>query len=69
MDKQYANKFLYQFGERWQHALEPTDQWKSVSLAPQSKFFDDHIAPTVKDGRTKAVVIISDSMRYEVAEN
>lgn len=68
VDKQYANKFLYQFGERWQHALEPTDQWKSVSLAPQSKFFDDHIAPTVKDGRTKAVVIISDGMRYEVAE-
>lgn len=67
VDKQYANKFLYHFGERWQEALEPTDQWK-FSLAPQSKFFDNHVAPIVKDGRTKVVVIISDGMRYEVAE-
>ncbi|MCQ7044107.1 PglZ domain-containing protein, partial [Escherichia coli] len=37
-------------------------------LAPQAKFFDNHVAPVVKDGRTKAVVIISDGMRYEVAE-
>ncbi|MBN7457196.1 BREX-1 system phosphatase PglZ type A [Mycobacteroides abscessus] len=67
VDKQYANKFLHGFGGLWQQALEPTDQWKSISLAPQSKFFDNHVAPIVKDGRTKAVVIISDGMRYEVA--
>lgn len=68
VDKQYANKFLHHFGGLWQQALEPTDHWKSVSLAPQRKFFDNHVAPIVKDGRTKAVVIISDGMRYEVAE-
>lgn len=68
VDKQYANKFLYEFGSRWQQALEPTDEWKSAALAPQSEFFDHHVAPVVKDGRTKAVVIISDGMRYEVAE-
>lgn len=68
VDKQYANKFLHHFGGLWQQALEPTDQWKSISLAPQRKFFDNHVAPIVKDGRTKAVVIISDGMRYEVAE-
>jgi uncharacterized protein (TIGR02687 family) len=68
VDRQYANKFLYHFGGLWQQALEPTDQWKSISLAPQSQFFDNHVTPIVKDGRTKAVVIISDGMRYEVAE-
>lgn len=68
VDKQYANKFLHSFGGLWQQALDPTDQWKSISLAPQSKFFDNHVAPVVKDGRTKAVVIISDGMRYEVAD-
>ncbi|MBF9317342.1 BREX-1 system phosphatase PglZ type A [Mycobacteroides chelonae] len=67
VDKQYANRFLHHFGGLWQQALEPTDQWKSISLASQSKFFDNHVAPIVKDGRTKAVVIISDGMRYEVA--
>ena len=68
VDKQYANNFLHHFGGRWQQVLEPTDQWRSVSVAPQSKFFNNHVAPIVKDGRTKAVVIISDGMRYEVAE-
>ena len=68
VDKQYANKYLYDFGGLWQQALEPTAEWTSTALAPQSKFFDRYVAPMVKDGRTKAVVIISDGMRYEVAE-
>ena len=68
VDKQYANKYLYDFGGLWQQALEPMNEWKSAALAPQAKFFDRHVAPVVKDGRTKAVVIISDGMRYEVAE-
>ncbi|WP_373167246.1 BREX-1 system phosphatase PglZ type A [Mycobacterium marinum] len=68
VDKQYANNFLHHFGGRWQQVLEPTEQWKSVSVTSQRKFFDNQVAPIVKDGRTKAVVIISDGMRYEVAE-
>lgn len=68
VDKQYANKFLYAFGGLWQQALEPTGEWKSSVLTPQARFFDRYVAPVVKDGRTKAVVIISDGMRYEVAE-
>lgn len=68
VDRQYANKYLYDFGGLWQQALEPMREWKSPALAPQAKFFDRHVAPVVKDGRTKAVVIISDGMRYEIAE-
>ena len=68
VDKQYANKYLYDFGGLWQQALEPLSEWKSAALEPQAKFFDRHVAPVVKDGRTKAVVIISDGMRYEIAE-
>lgn len=68
VDKQYANKYLYDFGGRWQQALDSLSEWKSPALAPQAKFYDHHVAPVVKDGRTKVVVIISDGMRYEVAE-
>jgi len=68
VDKQYTNKYLYDFGGRWQQALESLSDWKSPALAPQAKFYDNHVAPVVKDGRTKVVVIISDGMRYEVAE-
>lgn len=68
VDKQYANKYLYDFGGLWQQALEPLSEWKSAVLAPQAKFFDRHVAPVVKNQRTKVVVIISDGMRYEIAE-
>ena len=68
VDKQYANKYLYDFGGRWQQALESMSEWKSPVLAPQAKFYERHVAPVVKDRRTKVVVIISDGMRYEVAE-
>ena len=67
VDKQYANTYLYAFGARWQQILEPTFQWKAAAIEPQAKFFQRHVAPIVKDGRTKAVVIISDGMRYEIA--
>ena len=68
VDKQYANKYLYDFGGLWQQALEPMREWKSTELGPQSMFFHRHVVPVVKDGRTKLVVIISDGMRYEIAE-
>jgi hypothetical protein len=68
VDRQYANKYLYDFGGLWQQALEPTSDWRFAALAPQAKFFDRHVAPVIKDGRTKVVVIISDGMRYEIAE-
>lgn len=68
VDKQYANKYLYEFGGLWQQALESMSEWRSAALTSQAKFFDRHVAPIVKDGRTKAVVIISDGMRYEIAE-
>ena len=68
VDRQYVNKYLYDFGGLWQQALGPMTEWKSHALAPQAKFFDRHVTPVIKDGRTKAVVIISDGMRYEIAE-
>ncbi|MFI6573590.1 BREX-1 system phosphatase PglZ type A [Nocardia fluminea] len=68
IDKQYANKYLYDFGALWQQALEPTGEWKSAALAPQARFFENHVAPVVKGGRTKVVVIVSDGMRYEIGE-
>nr|WP_255727263.1 BREX-1 system phosphatase PglZ type A [Nesterenkonia sp. DZ6] len=68
VDKQYTNTYLYAFGGLWQQALEPMSEWRSAALTPQAKFFDRHVGPVVKDGRTKVVVIISDGMRYEIAE-
>ena len=35
------------------------DRWRSGALPPQAAFYTDHVAPITKDGRRKAVVIIS----------
>lgn len=68
VDKQYTNKYLYDFGGLWQQALEPVTEWRTSTLVPQVEFFDRYVSPVAKDGRTKVVVIISDGMRYEIAE-
>ncbi|MET3769842.1 uncharacterized protein (TIGR02687 family) [Marisediminicola sp. UYEF4] len=68
VEKFYANKFLYELGNAWQQQVDATDRWRSSALRPQTAFYAEHVAPIIRDGRKKAVVIISDALRYEVAE-
>jgi len=67
VEKFYANKFLYELGNAWQQQVDGIDTWRSDVLRPQTSFFDDHVRPIIRDGRKKAVVIISDALRYEIA--
>lgn len=67
VEKFYANKFLYELGNTWQQQVDSIDLWKSALLRPQTSFFDDQVRPIIRDGRKKAVVIISDALRYEIA--
>ena len=68
VEKFYANKFLYELGNAWQQQVDGIDEWRSTVLRPQTSFFTYHVAPITKDGRRKAVVIISDALRYEIAD-
>lgn len=68
VDKQYANQYLYALGSAWQAALDTLDEWKTPALSPQRHFFYERVAPLISGGRSKAVVIISDALRYEIAE-
>lgn len=68
VEKFYANKFLYDLGNAWQQQVNGVDQWRSAVLRPQTSFYTDHIAPITRDGRRKAVVIVSDALRYEIAD-
>lgn len=68
VEKFYANKFLYELGNAWQQQVDGVDHWRSTVLRPQTSFFTDHVAPITKDGRRKAVVIVSDALRYEIAD-
>lgn len=68
VEKYYVNKFLYELGNSWQPHVDAADRWRSSVLRPQTAFYPDHVAPITKGGRNKAVVIISDALRYEVAD-
>ncbi len=64
----YANKFLYELGNAWQQQVDNVDRWRSAALRPQTAFFTAHVKPIIREGRKKAVVIVSDALRYEVAD-
>ncbi len=68
VEKFYANKFLYELGGAWQQQVDTAERWRSSSLRPQTSFYAEHVAPIIREGRKKAVVVISDALRYEVAE-
>lgn len=67
VENAYVNDFLYRLGTAWQRHVDAIDRWKSSALTSQSSFFDHYIEPIIRGGRKKAVVVISDAMRYEVA--
>lgn len=68
VDNYYVNKFLFALGDSWQQQVDQVDTWRSLVLRPQSAFYRDRIDPLVGRGNKKAVVIISDALRYEVAD-
>ena len=67
VEKRYTNKFVYELGNAFQQQVDAADQWRSATLRSQRSFYGDYVEQLVRDDK-KAVVIISDALRYEVAE-
>lgn len=68
VEKRYTNKFIYELGNAWQQQVDGVDRWRSSVLRSQTSFYTAYVEPLVQDGDKKAVVIISDALRYEVAD-
>lgn len=68
VENAYITDFLFKLGTNWQQQVDKVSQWRTPTLTSQTSFFDRYIAPEIRGGRKKAVVVISDAMRYEVAE-
>jgi uncharacterized protein (TIGR02687 family) len=68
IEKRYINKFVYELGNAWQQQVDQVDHWRSVVVGSQAGFYARYVDPLVRDGDKKAVVIISDALRYEVAD-
>lgn len=67
VEKRYTNKFVYELGNAWQQKVDEADRWASSVFRSQRSFYSDYVAGLVREDK-KAVVIISDALRYEVAE-
>jgi uncharacterized protein (TIGR02687 family) len=67
VEKRYSNKYVYELGNAWQQKVDENQTWTSTALRSQRTFYRDYVEQLVKEDK-KAVVIISDAMRYEVGE-
>ncbi|MDP4014442.1 MAG: BREX-1 system phosphatase PglZ type A [Candidatus Nanopelagicales bacterium] len=67
VEKRYTNKFIYELGNAWQQRVDEADRWASAILRSQRSFYRHYVEGLVRDDK-KAVVIVSDALRYEVAE-
>lgn len=63
----YNNNFLKPLNNNWQLVVDDVSKWDDLKIKSQSRFFEDFITPVLDQG-AKVAVIISDAMRYEVAE-
>jgi uncharacterized protein (TIGR02687 family) len=68
VEKRYVNTYLYQLGGNWQQQVDAVDVWRSDALQSQGSFFRARVAPIVHKGGRKVVVIVSDALRYEIAD-
>lgn len=67
VEKTYTNKFVYELGNAWQKQVDAATSWQSVVLRSQRSFYRDYVEQLLREEK-KAVVIVSDALRYEVAD-
>jgi len=63
----YSTRYLAPLGAAWQTQVDTLDQWGIFGIPAQQDFYRERVEPFRKRGN-KVVVIISDGMRYEVAD-
>lgn len=68
LDAAYVTDFLVPLGMAWQQQVDAVDRWWTPALKSQSSFYEKYIDSLISGGQKKAVVVISDALRYEVAE-
>ena len=67
VENRYENDYLLRLNDAWQIHVDRTTTWKSGTVVSQKDFYSRFVRQ-LRDKDTKAVVVISDAMRYEVGE-
>jgi len=67
VENRYTNSFVLAANDAWQDQIAGLDEWKIPGYASQADFYRDQAAEFRRKDQ-KVAVIISDALRYEVAE-
>jgi uncharacterized protein (TIGR02687 family) len=67
VENRYQNHFLLRVNGHWQQVVDASPRWSVPSAFSQRSFFDKWVRPFLRSGN-KVSVIISDALRYEVAD-
>jgi len=67
IENRYTTSFLLPLNDAWQDQLARMEQWEVPDLPRQIDFYRDQVADYRRRDQ-KVVVIVSDALRYEVAE-
>ena len=63
----YTTSFVLPLGQAWQAIVDEAPRWYSADLPPQTDFYTKYVAP-LTGAEKKAAVIVSDGLRYEIAD-
>lgn len=64
----YVTDFVAPLGMSWQQQVDAVQRWRTPAVTSQSAFYEEYVAKLTNGGHKKAVVVISDAMRFEVAK-
>ena len=67
VENRYTNSFVLAVNDAWQDQIADLSEWKIPGYASQADFYREQAAEYRRKDQ-KVVVIISDALRYEVAE-
>lgn len=67
VEKHYANNYLLPLSNNWQSMIDATEKWHGLPFKSQREFYDTFVSKVV-ERNAKVAVIISDALRYEIAE-
>ena len=63
----YSNNYLLKLNDQWQEQVDRVAKWDAGAIHRQQRFYDQSVKPFLTKGN-KLCVIISDAMRYEIAD-
>lgn len=69
VEGRYVNGYLIPHSEHWQSRVDEMENWSVEGVVSQRQFFSRKVSPYLEQARRKKLcVVISDALRYEVAE-